>query len=63
MNFNSGNVTLAMNIGTIGQMIDDHNATITAAEAKSRQITTDANALKKLVSALFLLSRHDHLDF
>ena len=53
MNFNSGNVTLTMNIGTIGQMIDDHNSTIKAAEAKSGQITTDANALKKLVTAIF----------
>ena len=50
MNFNSGNVTLTANIGTIGSMTDEHNATITAAEAKSRQITTDANALKKLVA-------------
>ena len=63
MNFNSGNVTLTMNIGTIGEMTDEHNATITAAEAKSQQITTDANALKKLVDTLFLFSRCDHLHF
>ena len=46
MNFNSGNVTLTANLENTNQMLTSHEATIVTAEAKSTNITRDANALK-----------------